>query len=111
MEIRLVILFLSRKKFHAKLIFVLTRFMKLGPALIMTTQPPFNNSKKLLSTHLIETACNIWGAIHSGTQADEATMKPTQKHGGHHNKTTAITTKPSRHKKAHAFESKLNIKH
>ena len=31
MEIWLVILFLSRKKFHAKQIFVPTGFMKLGP--------------------------------------------------------------------------------
>ena len=31
MEIRLVILFLSRKKYHAKQIFVLSSSMKLGP--------------------------------------------------------------------------------
>ena len=31
LEIWLVILFLSKKKFHAKHIFVLTGFMKLGP--------------------------------------------------------------------------------
>ena len=31
MEIRLVILFLSRKKFHAKQICVLSSSMKLGP--------------------------------------------------------------------------------
>ena len=50
MEIWLVILFLSRKKFHAKQIFVLSSSMKLGPGVLtfITRQ----SGKTLHSTHI-----------------------------------------------------------
>ncbi len=47
-EIWLVILFLSRKKFHAKQIVVLSSSMKLGPGIPLVIMPRKTNDQKNL---------------------------------------------------------------
>ena len=58
-EIWLAILFLSRKKFHAKQIFVLSSSMKLGPDLIIQCHNVNNITEYLNKVLKAHNDCNL----------------------------------------------------
>ena len=77
MEIRLVILFYPRKKFHAKQIFELSSSMQLGPDKALfetTTSAPDSARASLAPLFLFTIACDLRKC--SGLHTRERSLKP-----------------------------------